>query len=186
MRPYSPGGTLNALAPAQKGSIPPTPSVHRLGRGLPGYLILFAPHAFVPQCQLHSREPPTPLVFFLISTHSTATPRIPLSSPALKPRSFGRRSTVERWDFTPTHEATYAPFTPSKSEQRSPPLYYRGCWHRVSRGFLLRYYHFQPVLTAGLLFPHDRSLQPEGLHPPRSVAPSGLRPLRMILDCSLP
>ena len=40
----------------------------------------------------------------------------------------------------PTHPAAYAPFTPSKSEQRSPPLYYRGCWHRVSRGFLLRYH----------------------------------------------
>ncbi len=40
----------------------------------------------------------------------------------------------------PTHRATYAPFTPSKSEQRLPPLYYRGCWHRVSRGFLHRYH----------------------------------------------
>ena len=29
-----------------------TPSNHRLGRGLPGYLILFAPHAFVPQRQV--------------------------------------------------------------------------------------------------------------------------------------
>ena len=28
------------------------PSIHRLRRGLPGYLILFAPHAFVPQRQL--------------------------------------------------------------------------------------------------------------------------------------
>nr|AOE10192.1 hypothetical protein [uncultured bacterium] len=28
-----------------------TSSKHRLGRGLPGYLILFAPHAFVPQRQ---------------------------------------------------------------------------------------------------------------------------------------
>ena len=36
---------------------------------------------------------------------------------------------------------TYAPFTPSKSEQRLPPLSYRGCWHRVSRGFFLRYHH---------------------------------------------
>src|SRR5690606_30660537 len=25
------------------------------------------------------------------------------------------------------------------SGQRSPPTYYRGCWHVVSRGFLLRY-----------------------------------------------
>ena len=39
----------------------------------------------------------------------------------------------------PTCHAAYAPFTPSNSEQRLPPLYYRGCWHRVSRGFLNRY-----------------------------------------------
>src|SRR3712207_8282825 len=55
-----------------------------LRRGLPGYLILFAPHAFVPQRQLQSREPPSLLVFLLISTHFTATLGIPLSSPALK------------------------------------------------------------------------------------------------------
>ena len=29
----------------------PTPSVHRLQHGLPGYLILFDPHAFAPQRQ---------------------------------------------------------------------------------------------------------------------------------------
>src|SRR5438132_14224087 len=36
----------------------------------------------------------------------------------------------------PTYLATYAPFTPSESEQRLGPLYYCGCWHRVSRPFL--------------------------------------------------
>src|SRR3546814_9842910 len=36
----------------------------------------------------------------------------------------------------PTNVTAYAPFTPSNSEQRSPPPYYRGCWHGVSRGFL--------------------------------------------------
>ena len=61
----------------------PTPSTHRLRRGLPGYLILFAPHAFEPQRQFQSRKPPSPLVFFLISTHFTATLGIPLSSPVL-------------------------------------------------------------------------------------------------------
>src|SRR5204862_5991469 len=70
------------------GGNPPTLSTHRLRRGLPGYLILFAPHAFVPQCQLQSREPPSQLVFLLISTHFTATLGIPLSSPALKFSSF--------------------------------------------------------------------------------------------------
>ena len=38
-----------------------------------------------------------------------------------------------------TYLTTYAPFTPSESEQRLGPLYYRGCWHRVSRPFLFRY-----------------------------------------------
>ena len=61
----------------------PTSSIHRLRRGLPGYLILFAPHAFAPQRQLRPRDLPSPLVFFLISTHSTVTPGIPVPPAAL-------------------------------------------------------------------------------------------------------
>ena len=38
-------------------------------------------------------------------------------------------------------------FTPSKSEQRLPPPYYRGCWHGVSRGFLSRYRQARRLLT---------------------------------------
>ena len=38
-----------------------------------------------------------------------------------------------------TRIAAYVPFTPSNSEQRLPPPYYRGCWHGVSRSFLWRY-----------------------------------------------
>ena len=37
-------------------TLSPTPSIHRLRRGLPGYLILFAPHAFEPQRQLLSSK----------------------------------------------------------------------------------------------------------------------------------
>ena len=44
-----------------------------------------------------------------------------------------------------TKMAACAPFTPSKSEQRSPPSYYRGCWHEVSRGFFSRYRHHRRV-----------------------------------------
>ena len=40
-----------------------------------------------------------------------------------------------------TYLPAYTPFTPSNSGQRSPPTYYRGCWHVVSRGFLLWYRH---------------------------------------------
>ncbi len=39
----------------------------------------------------------------------------------------------------PTCRTAYRPFTPSDSEQRLPPTYYRGCWHVVSRGFLYGY-----------------------------------------------
>ena len=83
-----PGGVLNALTSALKGGNPLTLSTHRLRRGLPGYLILFAPHAFAPQCQLQTRKSPSPLVFLHISTHFTATHGIPLSSSALKSPSF--------------------------------------------------------------------------------------------------
>ncbi len=154
--------------------------------GLPGYLILFAPPAFVPQRQCRSRRPPSPRVFLQISTHFTATPGIPPSSPELKNRSFGCRSAVKRQAFTSDTRIRLRTFTPSKSEQRSTPLYYRGCWHRVSRVFLLRYYHAQRVLAPTLLLPHDSSLRPEGLHPARGVAGSRFRALSKILDCSLP
>ncbi len=139
MRPYSPGGTLNALATAQQGSIPAAPSVHRLRRGLPGYLILFAPHAFAPQRQYRSRLPPSPLVFLLISTNFTSTQEfynpLPYSSLAVSnalPRLSRGLSHL-------TCHAAYARFTPSNSEQRSHPPYYRGCWHGVRRCFLERY-----------------------------------------------
>ena len=83
------------------GSRPPTPSNHRLRHGLPGYLILFAPHAFVPQRQLKPSKPPSPLVFLLISTHFTATLGIPLASTSLKIDSFKRSPAVKPRDFTP-------------------------------------------------------------------------------------
>ncbi len=79
---------------------PPTPSIHSLQLGLPGYLIQFAPLAFAPQCQLQARNPPSPRVFFAISTHFTATPQIPISLPALKPFSIKCNCTVKQYDFT--------------------------------------------------------------------------------------
>ena len=91
---------LNALAAALSPGKDPTPSTHRLRRGLPGYLILFAPRAFEPQRQLQTREPLSPPVFLHISTHFTATHGIPLSSPALKPRSFKSSPGVEPQPFT--------------------------------------------------------------------------------------
>src|SRR5699024_487384 len=100
LRPYSPGGVLNALTAAPRGGNPLTPSTHRLRHGLPGYLILFATHAFAPQRQLQTRESPSPLVFLHISTHFTAPRGIPLSSSVLKSSSFHGHATVKPWAFT--------------------------------------------------------------------------------------
>jgi hypothetical protein len=78
----------------------PSASIHRLRRGLPGYLILFAPHAFVHERQYRAREPLSPLVFLLISTNFTSTPGIPLPSPELEDGSIERSSGVEPRAFT--------------------------------------------------------------------------------------
>src|SRR5258708_40050795 len=83
-----------------EGLCPPTPSTHRLRRGLPGYLILFAPHAFAPQRQLLPRDPPSPPVFLLISAHSTATPGIPVSPAVLQSARIARTPTVKLRVFT--------------------------------------------------------------------------------------
>ena len=91
---------LIVFTAAQEGSIPPTPSIHRLRRGLPGYLILFAPHAFAPQRQLRPSKSPSPLVFLPISTHFTATLGIPLTSSALKLFSFQCTTYLESRYFT--------------------------------------------------------------------------------------
>ncbi len=130
---------FNALATPQKGSNPFTANMHRLRLGLPGYLILFAPLAFVPQCQELSRDSPSPLVFRLIRIlllHQAFQSPLQPSSRAVSNAISELSSEISH----PTYSATYAPFTPSESEQRLGPLYYRGCWHRVSRPFLFRYY----------------------------------------------
>ena len=57
----------------QPTNVGQTASIHRLRRGLPGYLILFAPHAFVPERQSRPSELPSLSVFYVISKHFTAT-----------------------------------------------------------------------------------------------------------------
>ncbi len=156
------------LTPARKGSIPPTPNTHRLQLGLPGYLIPFAPLAFVPQRQMLSRVSPSPQAFFSISTHFTATPRIP---DPLQPSSAGVSDAIRGLSPRISHltfRAAYAPFTPSDSEQRLRPLYYRGCWHRVSRLFLLRYYQTLRLCS-----------RMTGVHNPKTLSSTRRRSIRV-------
>ena len=78
----------------------PTVSYHRLLRGLPGYLILFDPHAFVPQRQSRIREMPSQSVFWAISVHFTATLPIPPTASELQKSSIKGSSAVELRHFT--------------------------------------------------------------------------------------
>ena len=78
----------------------PTTSVHRLQRGLPGYLILFDPHAFVPQRQYRPGKLPSLSEFCDISMHFTATHHIPPASSVLEHASFNGSDGVEPRHFT--------------------------------------------------------------------------------------
>ena len=79
---------------------PHVPPLVRLRRGLPGYLILFAPHAFVPQRQSRPGQLPSQSAFYVISMHFTATPRIPPASTVSKRGGFHGKAGVEPRRFT--------------------------------------------------------------------------------------
>ena len=81
-------------------SIAPAAGHHRLRRGLPGYLILFDPHAFAPQRRSRAREVPPQSAFCVISMHFTATPRIPPTAHGSQPDSINGTSRVGPADFT--------------------------------------------------------------------------------------
>jgi hypothetical protein len=78
----------------------PTASYHRLRCGLPGYLILFDPHTFVPQRQLWLCELPSQSIFCVISKHFTATPHIPPTATIFQPVSINGSPQVEPEIFT--------------------------------------------------------------------------------------
>ncbi len=82
------------------GCVSPTASNQRLQCGLPGYLILFDPHTFVPQRQFELSGLSSLSVFLTISKHFTATPSIPPTSTPLKSRSINGTSLVELEYFT--------------------------------------------------------------------------------------
>ncbi len=79
----------------------PQPSTHRLGPGLPGYLIPFAPLAFAPQRQKRSSSSLLPPAFLPISTHFTAPPEVPAAPTSLEISSIQGSFPVEPKDFTP-------------------------------------------------------------------------------------
>src|SRR5436309_15045337 len=79
----------------------PLSSTHRLGLGLPGYLIPFATLAFAPQRQERSSRSLSPPAFLPISTHFTAPPEAPSAPNSLQAASIQGTFPVGPKDFTP-------------------------------------------------------------------------------------
>ena len=78
------------------------------------------------------------------------------------------------------------PFTPSKSGQRLPPTYYRGCWHVVSRGFLEKYHQIKTISCSYHFSLTTEFYNPKDRHHSRGIARSGFPPLTNIPNCCLP
>eukprot|EP00824_Muranothrix_gubernata_P007011 TRINITY_DN18_c0_g1_i23.p1 TRINITY_DN18_c0_g1~~TRINITY_DN18_c0_g1_i23.p1 ORF type:complete len:285 (+),score=-53.29 TRINITY_DN18_c0_g1_i23:757-1611(+) len=166
--------------------VSPTTSNHRLRRGLPGYLILFAPHAFVHQRQLQLSKLPSQSVFCVISMHFTATQHIPPTSTKFKTISINGSFTVELQDFTTdlivrlrTLQTQQIRITLASSVlprllARSQPV------------LLLSLTSNDAVINYNTFLTTESTLQPEGLLHTRGMAASGLRPLCNIPHCCLP
>ena len=110
---------LIALTAARKGSIPPTPSIHRLRRGLPGYLILFAPPRFrastsvtVQKAAFATGVPPNIYAFHRYT-------RIPLPSPCTQAEQYYRQFQPLKAGFSSNLLSRLRALTPNNS-QRSP------------------------------------------------------------------
>ncbi len=121
---------FNALTAALKGGNPPTLSTHRLRRGLPGYLILFATHASSPsvvtdQESLFATVPP----YLRISHRHGIPPPLHSSSPQFPMTSWS-------WAGVFLHQnLRTACALPWPNKLTTPATtYYRGCWHVVKCG----------------------------------------------------
>ena len=97
-------------------------SVHRLRCGLLGYLILFAPHNFVPQCQFRLIQCLRSQPSYRVSTRFISTPLICQTS--IKLQSY---STLIYYLLS--FQTTCGPFTPIQNDQRSHFSFSRVCWH---------------------------------------------------------
>ncbi len=102
-------------------------------------------------------------MFLLISTHFTATPGIPLTSTSLKNSSFKCSLKVEPSGFTSDLPSRLRSLYTQSFRTTLAPYVFRGCWHVVSRSFLVRYSPFSS-LTTGVYNPKTFFLHAASLH----------------------
>ena len=150
--------------------------IHRLGRGLPGSLIPFAPHAFVFQRQVQPRELPSLLVFLRISLHFIAPPEIRFSSFDLK--SSGLCNTYSFLKYF--HCILLGPPT----NPLRPIIPDNACPFRITAAAGTKFAGTSSTNSFIILFV-ERSLWTICPLPPRQIAGSGFRPLSNIPYCCL-
>ncbi len=132
MRPYFPGGELNTFASTLHNPREyATPSSQRLRPGLLGYLIRFAPLAFVPHRRIRSGLTPSPQVVLEGLLHFTAPPLIPQTPH----RSLVWECPLHAVELSPTisqeiFQTGYGRFRPSNADRHLWRWCYRGGWHQ--------------------------------------------------------
>ncbi len=177
MRPYSPGGALKALAATPEGY-----ALQRLAhivysvdyQGIQSCLLPTLSRLSVsigPESRLRHRCSSqylriSPLHWEFHSPLPNSSQTVPSAIPRLSP-GLSRLTCL----------AACAPFTPSNSEQRSPP--------RITAAAGTKLAGASSRATV-IIVARERALQPEGLHHPRGIAGSGLPPLSNIPHRCLP
>ena len=173
MRPYSPSSGLNAFAAAlQPHVVAATPSPHNLLPGLLGYLIRFAPLAFVPHRRTCFGQTPSPLVVHQGLQHFTAPPSVPLTSPTPKPCSIpcaplGLSPEISQ----ETCKAGYGRFKLNIRGHHLCYLCYRGGWHRI----------YPPLIPQAL-----QAWEKPSFRKALGLPPSRFRALRKLRACCTP
>ncbi len=185
MPAYSPGGMLIAFASPPSPFPGRTAGIHRLLRGLPGYLILFDTHAFVPQRQSGAGTLPFAIgVLRDIYAFHRYTAHSAYFSPSLV-RQFQRLAGVEPRAFTADFpDRLRTPLNPINPDNarilRITAAAGTGVSRCFSSGTLTQRHTWRP------LFPDKEVYDAWRLLPSRGLAGSGSRPLTNIPHCCLP
>jgi len=140
-------------------------SVQCLLLGLHGYLIHFAPLAFIPHCQIRSREMPSLIVSpHRINTFNRYPIRTSHASRSLAKQYLLPAGTLRVPISQETYKASYGCFRPNKSGCDLDRWDYRGGWHQscpvlIRETFYISQKHFLKGKALWLALSRLRALQ---------------------------